>query len=465
MKYTLLLTNILEKANKVKEEFKCEYLYASHIAVAVADFCKNDYTGFSVSDMTYHPARFEEERLRYIFRKEIKLTSYFRLCLSRNIRLGIKEDEFDMKKCENIAVLRDAEVLSSDIVFLCALKDMQAQYKGALRNSMSDDVILEVLHDADINIYDYVIENIEKVCTALIKKADEAKAIRDWKPAEKFAEPQELEVIVCKNIEYKVVGNVVTLKIHKFFISSDLKLSIHKVGDIYYIHDNCCTIKNLNKRVQDNIKCGRILRKVCHSSWIDKGKITGSFINAYGFIYYLQKLIFVAYADLYYTKAVKHLYFKEKDYIYLSVRKAELINVNDLFVELKKGLCFDYDENEGLSYWIDMRYSLFSTRSSFLIETLADGQIRISDRRKGKIEGEIFEAFYWDNDDISQYSKFIIKIAECFGAEFDGRDVYLTVKQKDFFRGICKFFSLAVLLSEFGHDIDLPKIRKAEKKE
>ena len=78
MKYTLLLTNILEKANKVKEEFKCEYLYASHIAVAVADFCKNDYTGFFVSDMTYHPARFEEERLRYIFRKEIKLASYFR---------------------------------------------------------------------------------------------------------------------------------------------------------------------------------------------------------------------------------------------------------------------------------------------------------------------------------------------------------------------------------------------------
>ena len=99
---------------------------------------------------------------------------------------------------------------------------------------------------------------------------------------------------------------------------------------------------------------------------------------------------------------------------------------------------------------------MFSGRAAFLIETLDEKHIRISDRKKNKIEGEIFEAFYWSNDDISPYTPFVSKVAERFGAEFDGRNLYLTEKSTAFFGAVLRFFNLAVVLSEFGHNITLP---------
>jgi hypothetical protein len=91
------------------------------------------------------------------------------------------------------------------------------------------------------------------------------------------------------------------------------------------------------------------------------------------------------------------------------------------------------------------------------METLADGRIRISDARKGKLEGQILEQFYWDHDDVAPYGKFISRMAERFGGKFDGQDVYVTEKTGRFFQAMMKFFNLAVLLSEFGHDIDAPR--------
>jgi hypothetical protein len=44
-----------------------------------------------------------------------------------------------------------------------------------------------------------------------------------------------------------------------------------------------------------------------------------------------------------------------------------------------------------------------------------------------------------------------------FGAEFDGRDVFLSDKAENLFPAMVKFFNLAVLLSEFGHDIAVRK--------
>jgi hypothetical protein len=137
--------------------------------------------------------------------------------------------------------------------------------------------------------------------------------------------------------------------------------------------------------------------------------------------------------------------------------QADPLDAAALLDELKNSIHFDYDENKGLYYWLDTNYSFSSGRASFLVETLERKRIRISDKNKGKIEGEIFEAFYWDNDDISPYSKFLSKITARFGAEFDGRDVFLSDKAENLFPAMVKFFNLAVLLSEFGHDIAVRK--------
>ena len=76
--------------------------------------------------------------------------------------------------------------------------------------------------------------------------------------------------------------------------------------------------------------------------------------------------------------------------------------------------------------------------------------IRISDRKKGNIEGEIFESFYFGHDDISAYSDYINKFCQRFGAEFDGKNIWLVCRNEDVVKSLYSFINLAVLLSEFG---------------
>ena len=64
MVHTVLLEEILRKANNIQTEYGFPNLCASHIAAAVIDLCMTPYTGFSLSDTTCRPSRFEEERLR-----------------------------------------------------------------------------------------------------------------------------------------------------------------------------------------------------------------------------------------------------------------------------------------------------------------------------------------------------------------------------------------------------------------
>lgn len=458
MVQTELLKTILNKANEVKSEFGGELLCASHIVVAVADLCKTKYTGFAISDIGY--LHFEEERLRYIFSKEVRLSSYFRLRLSRNAKSEVREEEFDIDFCEMIASQRESKVLSSDVVFLCALKELHQSYKSALRSISSDESILALLQDTDENIYDYVVDHIENIRCELKKKVDQAVAIRDWKPAPKFAEPEEILAMFFGHIAKEMSEKEFTFRLPKFFGTADLKLSIHQVEGIFYVHDNACAIRHLSRRVKDKQKCERIIKKVCYSGWINKGRMTGSFLSTVSFFEYLKMLIFVAHADLYYTKANCFLCYKDKDYSYKETEKAEILDAKILLDTLRGGIGVSYDENQGLYCWVDAKCSLSSARMFFQIETLEDGKIRISDRRKGQYEGEIFEEFYWSNDDIAPYSKYISKIAERFGVEFDGRDVYLTDGTEHFYKALFKFFNLAVLISQFGHDIGLPKIRQ-----
>lgn len=460
MKHTALLTVILEKADAIKEEFHCPHLYASHIAAAVADFCAVKYTGFSLSDMTYLPSRFEEERLRYVFSKEVRLSSYFRMRLARNTKYGEEEELFDLSCCESIASARGAEQLSSDTVFLCALTRLHESYRPVVRNVCTDESILALLQDTDTNIYDYVIRKIEELRAALKKKADEAAAIRDWKPAPKFAQPDELTAMFLAKIEQRTDGNVLTLKIPHFFGSTDLKLSIYQVGGIYYLHDNGCALRHLAKQVKDKEKCERIRKKVCHSSWLEQNKITGSFCSTFSFFHYLKMLVFVAQADLYYTKVSWQLYRKEKGHVYPGTEKAEPMDNAALVEQLKEGIGFSYDEDLGLYCWSDVSSPLSSRRMSFLMETREGGYVRISDLRKGADEGEIFEAFYWDHDDITPYSKCISDLAARFGAQFDGRDVYLADKTGNFDKALLRFFNLAVLISALGYDIPIPKVKR-----
>ena len=461
MVQTPLFKAILKRADEVKDEFNCEYLAASHIAVAVADFCAIRYTGITPLELQCSN-RFEEERLRYIFLKVVRVASYLRLKLSHNTNDGVKEEVFDVGCCEQIAILRETNLLTADILFLCALKELKSPYRIAVISVVSDDSILVALQDADKNVYDYVIDKIDDICCALKKKSDEAKVIRDWKPAAKFTEPEDLIRMVFEGIETRYSGNVVTIKIPLFFGKANLTVAIHKVDGVYYIHDNKCALKFLARNIKDAKKYERAVKKVCNGCRIDKGRITGSFVDVYGFVAYLKDLVFAAHADLYYPKAKKQLCCNDRGYIYIPADKAEPFDKASLINMLKESVNTYYDEDEGLCCRPSLKSSPFQTRFYFLIETLDDERIRISDKLKGKYEGELFEPCYWYNEDndISVFCKFLSKLAARFGGEFDGKNVYLTEKSKNFQNALFRFFQLAVLISIFGHDIALPKIKR-----
>ena len=88
---------------------------------------------------------------------------------------------------------------------------------------------------------------------------------------------------------------------------------------------------------------------------------------------------------------------------------------------------------------------------------MEDGSLRLSDHCKGKIEGEIFETFYFSNDDLTPYRSCIDRFCRRFGADFDGKDLSLTAKPEDFIPALFRFINLAVLLSDFGRMIELPE--------
>lgn len=457
MVQTLFLKYILEKAEEVKEEFGGERLTASHVVVAVADFCKTRYTGLEYFYLAY--PRFEEERVRYIFSKEIKLAGYLRLALSINTKKGVHEAEFDLEACERIALARDADILSVDVVFVCALMQLQEKYRSTLRTVSTEQSIFALLEETDKNIYDYAISRIEELRRILKEKAEKAAEIRDWKPAKKFVEPEELRELLFKSIKKSTDGKVITLKLPRFFGSSDLKVSIHQAKGRYYINDNGCAKKYLLKRLGDKQKCERVLSKICSPYWINKNNITGYFTNANGFFAFLKRVVFIANADLYYTRANLGACKREKGYAYIPANKAEPLDEAKLIDLLKSGVGSNYDKNRGLYIWFDAHCTLSSSRVFFQIETLEDNLIRFSDLKKGQYEGEIFEEFYWCNSDITPYKKSVESINARFGADFDGKNIYLTEKQENYSKAVFKFFNLAIIFSEFGHDIALPKIR------
>lgn len=455
MNYSKLLTSILDNAERIRTQYGVKHLCAPVIVASVCEFRSHKYNGLSDE---YYPVRFEEERLRYLHRKIIRLGGNLD---SQYARMAVKHSHldtpFDFTDCKKLANDLQRHALSADIVFLLALEQIPPEHRICLSPFKASLPIQALLGETDRNIYDYVIDNINEVCKALQAKAQAAAAIRDWRPANKFAESEALSALFFDAIDSCTSGNKLTIHIPNFFCDKSLVLSLHHYGDLYYIHDNGCAIDYLKTNVSDSDERNRILNAVCNEQWIVDGKITGFFSQTYHFFYYLQRLIFIAHADLHHMKAERQFYDPNNSHQYIDSQLGEAHDFAKLLQSLKENMCFGYDENAGLYFRIDTTYSLNSTTISFLIETLDDNTIRISDNRKGKIEGEIFESFYWSNDSLLPYRDFIETFTSRFGAYFDGENVYLIADQKDFISALLRFINLAVLLSELNRLIALPE--------
>ena len=482
MVQTPLFKEILKRANKVKEEFKAEHLAASHIAVAVADFCAIRYTGYTPIALQ-SSARFEEERLRYIFSKKTKVASYLRIKLSLNTKAGVQEKAFDIGCCERIASLSKNNLLTADILFLSALKELDNAYRAVSRNIVSDDSIFAALQDADKNVYDFVVEQIEKICSELKEKADEAKAIRDWRPAEKFAEPEELLNQFFDNICAACQNNVLHITIPGFLRESDLKLSIYKAKDHFIVHDNGCAVRSLSKQI-NSIRTQKVLDLIWDKSNLRNNTLFTQITDAQSVLYFIQEVILTANADLYYE------YFKEETFghhryiesceAFESEQQAEDFDANAFLNALKETVTAFYDENKGLTLRFDAKYCHCSYGIKVLIETLGDGTVRFSDAYKNKQyeTGEMLEAFYFSSTDEydDMYYKVMQELAKPFGMTIDmtssivfpeynrrkhnHKNPYMLSTVPNWVRDFYKFMNSAVLISVVADRINYEKVRE-----
>lgn len=482
MVQTALFKEILKKAYEVKDEFNAEHLTASHIAVAVADFCAIQYTGLTPIQLQ-SVARFEEERLRYLFSKEVKIASYLRKKLSHNTETGVQEKEFDIGCCDRIASMRKNDLLTADILFLSALKELDDAYRVTARNIVSDDSIFSALQDADKNICDYVIEKIEAICSELKEKADEAKAIRDWKPAAKFAEPEDLLKQFFDNVCVTCESNVLHITMPDFLRETDLKLSIYKVNDHFILHDNGCGVKSLSKRL-DSTRMQKVLDLLWDKSNLRGDTLFTQLTDVKFVLYFIQEVILTANADLYYE------YFREESFgrrryidpckAFESEQQAEEFDTKAFLNTLKETVTAYYDENKGSTLRFEAKYCNCSYGIKVLIETLNDGTVRFSDAYKNKQyeTGEMLEAFYFGSreeyDDI--YYKVMLELAKPFGMaidmtssiifpEYNGRkhkhkNPYMLSTAQNWVQDFYKFMNSAVLISVVAHRINYEKVRE-----
>lgn len=266
-----------------------------------------------------------------------------------------------------------------------------------------------------------------------------------------------------KKLLFKAVGTAVTdtaveVLVPSFFgkENADLKLTFTYFDEVFYVNDNGSAVAQLKKRVGDGEQLEEILRTVGTNLSFDGERTVGAFCQAHTFFRYVQMLVFVANADLYYKNFDEDgLRFDSDIVLPEESQGIDLEQIKRLFED---GIYFSVNDDGSYRITPQMFYSTFSTFGSYQVE-FSETSVTISDIHKGKTEGELFEAFYWDHDDITKYIDELKPYLDRFGAEFDGKDVYITDSAENFNSAFLRFFNLSVLLSEFGGLVLLPKQR------
>lgn len=463
MKQSYLLTQLLSAAAAIQQERGLPHRSVLCFLMAVADVCATPYAVFNDGDRHVHPERFEEERLRYLFKtlfmRGPQITKIYYRALSKQA-LPLYDAPFTLDGCEEVAMARGTDAVAADVALLCALRGMPSEHRAALfLPYRSDFSVTDVLAEVDRNVYDDMIAAIDEVCARMQAKAAEAKALRDFRPAAKFAEPTALiDALLC-GVSHTVDGAVLQWCLPRFFGTDDgaLRLSVFYRDGIYYIHDNGSAVAQL-KRHTDEITASRALAQVCHDRWIRDGRIVGMFSQLWMFPIYLQNLIFIAHADLLCDRVSRPLYAYDSVGAFIDEAAAQPFDTAAFLRQIKETVSAGYDEKEGLYITVATRYPFHSASVAYRIETRSDGTVRITDCRAAHAEGAVFESFYANHDDLAPYTPFIERFCERFGAAFDGKELSLTDTSAAFGAAIWRFINLSVLLSELGQSIELPPL-------
>lgn len=265
----------------------------------------------------------------------------------------------------------------------------------------------------------------------------------------------ELLKALYSSITLAEADKTLTTEISGFFGNFDLSLNFRYNDGMYYVHDNGSALLCLKANVGKESIFNEVFDAIKNNLSLDGNCVLGCFSQIQHLFHYLQILIFIAHADLYYKELSEDGLNYENDITIDPLEACDPIVKDDLLIMVRHGFSAGVSD-EGTYLNVGMTYSLFNNTVSYLIEEKGD-KYYISDNQKGMFEGEIFESFYWDNSDLSTYNGYINGFCERFGAAFDGKNLCLTCDKAQLVPSVYKFINLAVLLSEFGRLIELPK--------
>jgi len=464
MNYSELSKDILAKAEEIRILNSSEYISAPCIIAAVAHFCGVPYKGITPYDDRPYPEWYEEERLRYIYGRIFKagadmINTTFTRRLSTEFwtydRDFLFEEAASLEEC---AKKRNKGEISAENIFLAAVKKMHPDHrKGANPEFKEDFSIDEIISETDSNILDYVIDEIEKITAQLNKKVEIARQERDWKPAEKFAEPEAVLSAIFGNVKPSLGDNTLNLTLENFFSckNEDLNLEIAFCEGFYYVHDNGCALHVLQRNVQDRIKFNLILDKIKEIFPLRDTKAVYEFGKISEIFSYLQMLIFIANADLYWRNLTDDGFLCDTTVEFIDDFRKEAFNTNQFLEALKRNFECRYDQNRGISLRIGMTYSANNTPVGYIFKK-EETEVSITDFAMERTEGSIFENLIKQNKNISDYSVYIKRVCRRFGCDFNDGQLSLTFFEKnDSAAELLKFVNAAVLLSELGRAIDL----------
>lgn len=462
-----LSNELFERAEEIKNENNVECVSGVCFLAAVSEFCLKAYRGITDYDLCEYPENFEEERLRLVRDKVMKFQpSLSRMLFTSRARGLITKYDIDFlqvyaPELNKIMEVRSKNMISADVIFLVALKSIAKIDIGSALNCDYGFSVLEMLEEVDACVYSYTLSQLNKVNEILINKAKRVIELRDWVPAAKIAEPDDVKQLFLECVHNRFLKNRWDMTVPEFFgfTKGDITLSIVRSDEVFYVHDNGLTMKVLENNCDDAALKDKILYTIRKYIPLDeKGRLIGSFCQLNGLFLYMQQLMLIANSDLYYKRFDPQSGFRiDVETFYPSEDKCENFDFEEVFKTFGQHFQVRYDQNKGVIMTIDTRYAMNEERPAFLFEKVSDGVCCLSDAQKGKV-GEIFESFYFNCDSLKDHFDFLKNIPERFGIKFDGESLTHTFKYTDkkwLFNEWLKFYNAAVILAEFGRMIDV----------
>ena len=463
MQYSQLFEDLVLRAEVIHKEEKTECVSPVCFLIAVCELCASEYRGLTDYDRSEYPELFEEERVRFAFEYTMRVKpTLIKMHLKSKTRGLLKKYDVDFlntysKQLELVAEKRDKKAVSADVGFLVALQALEPDDRMASSKCDKAFDANEVLFSIDKRIYGYVMRELGFVNEWLIRKYQLAEEKHNWMPSLKICEPEDLRLKFFDFVRCDVAADRVTLVFPNFFGAkgASLKVTVVRYDGLYYAHDNENTLKRLLDKVGSAEKYSEVQKSIKNNLSFDGRRVIARFADARGLLHYLEILLLVANADLYFDRLDEPGLNSDCGVVLPPEESFEAFDFNELLSGLKERVYCSFDENSGTKLTVGIPYSLNDEYASFLIETFDDKSARISDARKGEV-GEIFDSFFFGNDSLDCYKDYINRVCEGFGVLFDGRNVYLPTDGNtvdEVFEALFKFMNVAVVLSEFGRII------------